>query len=76
MPTIWIAVFLGTCTCGGAYAVFEMSGVLAYLVKGIYAVTILGLAAYLATHNDEVAEEFAASVGPVPAPALDVTSNA
>ena len=76
MPTIWIAVFLSACTFGGGYAVLEMSGVFAYLAKGIYAVTILGLAAYLVTHDGESADNFAASSGPVRVPALDTGSNA
>lgn len=77
MPTIWIAVFLSACTFGGAFAVLEMSGVMGALVKGIYAVTVLGLAAYLVTHDGEDAsDEFATPVRPRAASALDVRSNA
>ncbi len=73
MPTIWIAVLMSACTFGGAFAVFEMSGVLAHVMKGLYAVTVLGLAAYLVTHDGESAsDEFAAPPGTGVAPAADV----
>lgn len=77
MPTIWIAVSLSAFTFGGAFAVLEMSGVMGHLVKALYAVTVLGLAAYLITHDGEDGiDEFANPIGPGATPALDGRSNA
>ncbi len=74
MPTIWIAVLLSAYTCGGAFAVIEMSGVMATLVKGLYAVTVLGFAAYLITHDGDSKDEFA--TGPGVPRALDASLKA
>lgn len=72
MPTIWIAVFLSACTFGGAFAVLELSGAMGYAVKGLYAVTVLGLAAYLVTHDGEDgAEDFTSPGGPRAVAAMD-----
>jgi hypothetical protein len=59
MPTIWIAVFLSVCTFGGAFAVVELSGDFANVAKAVYALTVLGLAAYLVTHDGDADDEFA-----------------
>ena len=37
MPSTWIAIVLSACTVCGALAVIEFDGVLANLVKGLYA---------------------------------------
>jgi len=65
MPAIWIAVLLSACTFGGALAVVEVSGDFAQLAKGIYAVTVLGLAAYFVTRDGDAVDEFAAAASPV-----------
>lgn len=59
MPTLWIALFLSACTFGGAFAVVEMSGVFASLGKAAYAMTVLGLAAWLVMHDSERDDDFA-----------------
>ncbi|TDU28484.1 hypothetical protein DFR24_2856 [Panacagrimonas perspica] len=59
MPTIWIAVLLSACTFGGALAVIEVSGDFAQLAKGIYALAVLGIAAYLVTRDSPDTDDFA-----------------
>ena len=59
MAAIWIAMVLGACTVGGALAVFESTGTIAMLVKVLYALSTLGLAAYLAMHGEESTDAFA-----------------
>lgn len=63
MPSIWIAIILSTCTVCGALAVVEFNGILATLVKVLYAVSTLSLAAYLALHGTD---ESADSLDPIP----------
>lgn len=63
MPSTWIAIVLSACTFCGALAVVEFNGVLASLVKVLYAVSTLSLAAYLALHDTD---ESADSLEPVP----------
>lgn len=53
MPSTWIAIILSACTLCGGLAVVEFNGVLATLVKVLYAVSTLSLAAYLALHGSE-----------------------
>lgn len=72
MPTIWIAVLLSACTFGGALAVVEVSGDFAQLAKGIYALAVLGLAAYFVTRDGDAADDFASVASPV----LDSPSKA
>lgn len=76
MPTLWIALFLSACTFGGAFAVVEMSGMFAALGKAAYAMTVLGLAAYLVMHDSEREDDFATPAGPHgTSPALDRRSQ-
>ena len=63
MPSTWIAIILSTCTVFGGFAVVEFNGVLATLVKVLYAVSTLSLAAYLALHGTD---ESADGMDPVP----------
>lgn len=57
MPSTWIAIILSACTFCGALAVVEFNGILATLVKVLYAISTLSLAAYLALHGtDESAD--------------------
>lgn len=53
MPSTWIAIVLSACTLCGGLAVVEFNGVLATLVKVLYAVSTLSLAGYLALHGSE-----------------------
>ena len=57
MPSTWIAIILSACTFCGGLAVVEFDGILATLVKVLYAFSTLSLAAYLALHGtDESAD--------------------
>ncbi|MCC2658997.1 MAG: hypothetical protein K0Q76_4105 [Panacagrimonas sp.] len=53
MPSTWIAIILSVCTVCGGLAVVEFNGILATLVKVMYAVSTLSLAAYLALHGTD-----------------------
>ena len=65
MPSTWIAIVLSICTFGGGYAVVEFDGVLATVVKVLYACSILSLAAYLALHGtDESPDALDSNPGP------------
>lgn len=64
MPSTWIAIILSACTFGGAFAVVEFNGILATLVKVMYAFSTLSLAAYLALHGTDESPD---GVDPVPA---------
>jgi len=57
MPSTWIAIVLSACTLCGGLAVVELNGVLATLVKVLYGVSTLSLAAYLALHGSEESAE-------------------
>lgn len=57
MPSTWIAIIVSACTFCGALAVVEFDGILATVMKGLYAVSTLGLAAYLALHGSDAAAD-------------------
>lgn len=63
MPSTWIAIILSACTFGGALAVVEFNGILATVVKVLYAFSTLSLAAYLAFHGTDESPD---GVEPVP----------
>lgn len=77
MPSTWIAIVLSICTFGGGYAVVEFDGVLATVVKVLYACSILSLAAYLALHGtDESPDSLDSNLGqPLPVRILSTDAS-